>query len=735
MLKKTLTLTLLLSSLVLGQSLQDMVEQAVGGASPGLAAKPVQAEPAGPVIIPSELPKEEIIELVNREDETPEPEYYGYAYFANKSKLVMLDNLPAPVNYLVGPGDEIIITIWGDTQLREKATISRDGSIYFENVGLVSLVNLSFEQAQKVLRARFEKVFATLRGGARATTFMEVTLGNLKSVNIHFLGEVVSPGLMPVHPFSTVTTGLIQAGGVSTIGSLREVQVLRGGRVLETIDYYEYLQEGSIEKNIRLLDNDVISVPVRKSTIQVRGKVRRPGIFELKQGETLAHLIKYAGGLMNDAGAKVEIRRVLPPEFRKAAAENIQHIWVELKEAGTIQLMDGDEVRIVPLYVSDQFVKIEGQVKNAGEFTLAPGMDVRDLLELSGGVFTSDHWSKVYPYRADLIRSDRNTGRSEILPIRLDKLKDGDDGQNLVLEPNDKLIIYPTEINKYNKTVEIFGDVRNPGEYSLDENMGLTDLILRAGGFSYSAYPAEVIINSVDPFVSKGKKLSTERKLKVDPESFNQFQAPDDQKLQNKDQVFVRRHPDYELQRNITLDGEVRLPGVYALEVQDENLASLIQRAGGLKDEAFMQGLRIQRGDKRLILERKGKDKVDLNLPLRPGDFVYIPKHTNTVEVMGQVNSPGLVQFKKGLSVKDYIKIAGNFTEDGDRRSVAVYYANGESKTRFLWMYPEVREGSKIVVYKKPEELPLDKTVFLTEFTTIVIQSLSLLLVASKVIN
>lgn len=735
MFKKSLIIYIMLTSMIFGQSLQDMVEQAVGTPDKTSMGKSLPEAPAGPTTIPSELPQEDVVNLKPAPTDSIDILYYGYDYLAAKNKLVFLDNLPAPANYLVGPGDEIIVTIWGETQLREKGTISRDGSIYFENVGLVSLVNLSFDQTKKILKSRFGNVYSTLRGGRSATTFIEISLGALKSINIHFLGEVNVPGLMPVHPFSTITTGLIQAGGVTQIGSLRDIQIIRQGKIVQSIDYYQYLQNGSITNNLRLLDNDVISVPVRKSTIGIKGKVRRPGIFELKPGETLSDLLNFAGGLENDAGSKVEIRRILPIEYRKNSTENIQQIWVDLDQSDEVELLDGDNVTVISLFVTDQFVSIEGQVKNPGEFSLSPNMKITDLLELAGGVFTADHWSKVYPFRADLIRSDRNATTTEILPIQLDKLKAGDESLNLTLQADDKIVIYPTEINKYRKTVEIFGAVRNPGAYTLDENMGLTDLILRAGGFSYSAYPAEVIINSIDPFAMNGTALSTEVKYKVDPKLFDTFTLPDDHKLKNKDQVFVRTHPEFQVQRNIVIDGEVKFPGVYALGEKGENLASIIERAGDMTEEAFIEGLRIMRGEKRLILERKGRNRVDLDLPLRPGDHIFIPKHTHTVEILGEVNSPGLVQFRKGLSVEDYIKIAGNLTQAGDSKTIAVYYANGESKSKFLFFDPEVREGSKIVVYKKPDELPLDKTVFLTEFTTIVIQSLSLLLVASKVLN
>ncbi len=718
-----------------GQSIMDLMQKS-GAEGSDIMKLQEQAGPSdGPDKIPSEVPITEVVKILQIPDDSETLEYFGYAYFSNRGELAFLDNLPAPANYQVGAGDEIIITIWGETQLRETSQISRDGNIYFENVGLVNMVNLSFDQAKQVLRSRFENVYSTLRGGSKATTYMEISLGALKSINIHFLGEVKSPGVMPIHPFSTVTTGLLQAGGVSLIGSLRDIQIIRNGQVLKRIDYYQYLQEGAIDNNIRLADNDVISIPVRKSTIHIKGQVKRPGIFELKTGETLKDLIQFAGGLENDAESKIEIKRVLPMQYRKTDSENIQRIWVDYSQDAELVMLDGDNVNVFPLFMTDQTVHIEGQVKNPGEFSLSTDMRLTDLLEISGGIFSIDHWKKVYPFRADLIRSNRYESTSQIIPIMLDKLKQDDASQNLALQDGDRVIIYPTELNKYFESVEIFGDVRNPGEYMLDVNMGLTDLILRAGGFSYSAYPAEVAINSITPFAVKTNTLSTEKKVKVDPSVFNKYPELDNYKLKNKDQVFVRKYPEFQFQRNIFVEGEVKFPGVYALEEKGEKLASVIKRAGNLTEESFIEGLRIVRNEKRLILERKGKNEVDLNLPLLPGDHIFIPKHSYTVEIIGNVNSPGLVQYRKGLSLKDYIKIAGNYTQDGDKQTVAVYYANGESKSRFLFFYPKIREDSQIVVYKKPIELPLDKTAFLTEISTVVVQALSLILVADKLAN
>lgn len=660
-------------------------------------------------------------------------DYFGYDFFMGRDQLTMWDNLPIPTDYLIGPGDEIIVTLWGDTELRSTSLINREGNVYFEKIGLVNLVGLNFSDAKSLLRSKFEKVYATLRGGEQSTTYMEVSLGTLKSINVRFLGEVNTPGIFPIHPFSTVSTGLMQVGGISIIGSLRDIQVIRDGSTIETVDYYQYLLFGDVSSEIRLQDNDVVFVPVRKSTIRIKGEIKRPAIFELMAGESLDDLIQFVAGLENRASSKVEIHRITQLEDRKSDDEVIEHLWIDLSDATKTKLIDGDQIFIHSIFGTEQKVYIEGQVKNPGSFSLSENMSVLDILELAGGIFDDEFWKKVYPYRADLVRTNEGENKSEIIPIRLAQLREGDPSQNKRLMNNDKLIVYPSDINKYKKVVTIFGEVRNPRECNLDENMGLTDLILRAGGFNYDAYPVQIEVVRVDPFNITSGELSTVLNVEVNPSIFNKYPEIDDFELQDHDQVIVRRHPDFQFQRNVTIGGEIKFPGIYSLEKRGENLIDIIERAGGLIEEAFIEGLIIRRGDKRIILKRKWSGKMDLSIPVVSNDDIYIPRYPGVVEVSGAVNSPGLIQFQKGMSVRDYIKIAGNYKQNADKSNVSLYYSNGESKSRFLYLFdPKVREGCKIVVYEEPETLPFDVTVFMTEATSIVMQSLTIYFIISK---
>jgi polysaccharide biosynthesis/export protein len=660
--------------------------------------------------------------------------FYGYEFFTNSLTLDILKNLPSPSNYRVGPGDEIIVTMWGDTELRQKAVINKDGKIYFEKIGLVSLIGLEFDKAKEILKSRFEKVYSSLKGGKSATTFLEISLGKLKLINIHFLGEINNPGVIPIHPFSTITTGIIQAGGISKTGSLRKIKIIRENKVIAEIDYYQYFKSGDISENIRLQNDDVISIPIRASTIHIDGMLKHPGTFEILKNETIGDLISFAGELEYNADHKVNIVRTLPIEYRSEEESYFKNIWLKLPEDKDENLIDGDKISILPLFINEEKVSINGQVKMPGEYSIFEDMRVNDLLELSGGIFDDNYWDLVFSSRADLIRKDVKDLTSIIMPINLELLKKGDLNQNFILEKNDSLIIYPSNINSYKKVVTIIGEIRNPGEYALDDNMGLNDLILRSGGFKYGAYEKEIEINRVDPFGQNSKFLLKVEKLNLSLKSPQDFINIDKYKLKNRDQIIVRKYPNFQFQKNIILSGEIKFPGVYALETEPETIEMLFERAGGLTPQSFVEGTQIIRDGKRVILDRINRKKVNLSINLIPGDKINIPENNNIIEVVGEVNSPGLVQFKNNLSVMDYIEIAGQLTKNGDRKNISIYYPNGESKGRGIFnRFPKVSPGCKIVVYSKPEELPLDKTTLFSDVTSVLIQSISLLIMVERI--
>lgn len=740
---------ILFINILIGQSINNLIGT-YKDLPNGLIENSEQLSPNEKLLIKTQLESNEIPEINNSEIDETRPStiqvpkivktdlnenfFYGYEFFTNSLTLDILENLPSPSTYRVGPGDEIIITMWGDTELRQKAEINKDGNIYFEKIGQVSLIGLEFDKAKEILTSRFKKVYSSLKGEKLATTFLEISLGKLKLINIHFLGEVNNPGVIPIHPFSTITTGLIQAGGILKTGSLREINIIREGKIITKIDYYQYFKNGDILDNIRLQNNDVISIPIRASTIEIKGMLKHPGTFELLKNETIGDLISFSGGLEYNADHKVNVVRTIPIESRLEGESYTKNIWLKLPKDHAENLIDGDKISILPVYINMEKISINGQVKNPGEYSIFEDMRVNDLLELSGGIFDDDYWDLVFPTRADLIRKNIKDNSSKIIPINLKQLKNGDIDQNLILFKNDNLIIYPSNINKYKKVVTIIGEIRNPGEYALDDNMGFNDLILRCGGFKYGAYKKEIEINQIDPLRQNSKLLLKVEKFNFDPQSPQDFIKLDKYKLKNRDQIIVRKYPNFQFQKNIILSGEIKFPGIYALEIENETIENLFKRAGGLTPQSAVEGTQIIRDGKRVILDRINKNKINLSINIIEGDQIFVPKNNKIVELVGEINSPGLIQFKRNLSVMDYIDIAGQLTKNGDRKSISIYYPNGESKGRGIFnRFPKVSPGSKIVVYSKPNELPLDKTTLFSEVTSVLIQSISLLIMVERV--
>ena len=335
-------------------------------------------------------------------------EYFGYDFFTQRDTVLFWENLPTPANYLLGPGDEVVISLWGETQLRQTYTISRDGSIYVDKVGLLYLTGKTMEVAREYLRTQFERVYATLKGKT-ATTFMDVSLGRLKTINVNFVGEVTLPGIHPVHPFSTVITGLIQAGGVDTTGSLRRILLKRSGEKMQEIDLYTYLLKGDLPANIQLRDQDIIVVPVRESTVSISGAVVRPGKYEAIPGESIQTVLDYAGDVKQNAASTIELLRIKDLESRMPNEDPVEQKYLEYEAAGSVTVRDGDRIIVHELPPFAREVYIYGQVKNPGAYAYEDSMTILDLLALAGSFEDSTYWKTIYHERAEIIRRDENS--------------------------------------------------------------------------------------------------------------------------------------------------------------------------------------------------------------------------------------------------------------------------------------------------------------------------------------
>jgi len=416
------------------------------------------------------------------------PKHFGYNFFTKRDTISFWESLPAPANYLLGPGDELVISIWGQTQLRQTYTITKDGKIYDEKVGLMNLSGKTVEDAQKYLFNQFGRIYATLKG-QNPSTFMDISLGQLRSINVNFVGEVKFPGVYPVHPFSNAITGLIQAGGIDTTGSLRNIIIKREGKEYKKIDLYNYFLKGDLPDNIQLRDQDVLVVPPRSSFVVIDSAVVRAGIYESLPGETVGELIGYAGGLMPDASATIGLERIIPIEERNGSQLNYTKYYVEYSNSYLTPVRSGDKIVVRRIFYLVNNVEIIGQVKTPGKYYFNEGMKLRDLINLGGGLSDTTFWKSVYQPRSEIVRRDPNTRYEKVIEIDLQKLlKDNNELYNIPLQNLDRFVVH-ANLNFFEKeNIQILGEVNIPGSYPLIlDNETLKSILSRAGSLTSRA--------------------------------------------------------------------------------------------------------------------------------------------------------------------------------------------------------------------------------------------------------
>jgi protein involved in polysaccharide export with SLBB domain len=422
--------------------------------------------------------------LYEKEDEGLK--HFGFDFFTRRDTVAFWENLPTPANYLLGPGDELVISLWGETQLRETYIISRDGKIYDEKVGLLNMTGKTMDDGRQYLKSQFGRIYATLNG-KKPSTFIDVSLGELKSINVNFVGQVQFPGVYPVHPFSTVITGLIQAGGVDTTGSLRTIQVKRNGEVVTVVDLYDYLLKGDLPNNIQLRDQDIVVIPVRRNTVEVDSAIVNPGIYEGVAGETVFDLIQYAGGLTPEAADKIGLSRIKP--MRERGSEDIyEGYYINIKNAKLTSIQNGDRISVRSLFKENQLVEIIGQVKVPGIYHFYNGMSLKGLLSLSGGFDDSTFWKSVYHDQAEIIRRDPEFRYEKVIKVNLADIFNGNEDKDILLQNLDRVVIH-ANLNYFEKdNIYISGEVNIPGAYPLvSDKETLKSVLNRAGNLTSKA--------------------------------------------------------------------------------------------------------------------------------------------------------------------------------------------------------------------------------------------------------
>ena len=615
-------------------------------------------------------------------------ETFGRQLFNNRN-LTFEPNLrlPTPKNYLLGPDDELKIDITGYAYQHYDTRISPEGTIKIENLAPIYVNGNTIEQAKVKIIERLKNIFAGLRNGSLSA---DITLGDVRSIKVTIVGEVVSPGTYTVSSLASAFNALYLSGGPSSNGSFRNIQVFRNNELVKTIDIYDFLLRGTLVDNINLNDQDVILVPLFSKKVEIDGEVKRKGIFELKEKDNFSNLLSYAGGYTEQAyTASINVNRNTNRE-RKILTFNPEM-------ESNFPTLNGDRFFIGTIL--DRFenkVEVLGAVFRPGEFALGEKIKtVKQLVEQANGLRED-----AYLNRSILVRKQDNLDPIYI-PIDIGKLMRGEI-PDVELKREDQLLIKSiTEIRQERK-VDIEGAINNPGSYAYAENMGVRDLILLAGGFTDGATSKRVEI-ARRLYNDESNDKSTEIiYLNINKELNPTETLP---KLQAFDRVFIRNLPNYEVQQLVQITGEVNYPGQYAIENKSERLSDIIDRAGGLRNEAFIIGAKLYRNSRLIFVDfdKALKNKnTPSNLILESGDRIEIPKERQTVSIGGQVLNPTSVAFQPNFSFNDYIAQAGGFTDSAFVKKTYVRYSNGSTdRTRSFFgikVFPKVQPGMSVYV-------------------------------------
>ena len=613
-------------------------------------------------------------------------------------------NIATPLNYRLGPGDEVIIDIWGASQNTIRQQISPDGTINIQKIGPVNLNGLTISEANDYLKKTLNKIYNGLNNTSDPTSDIRLTLGSIRTIQINVMGEVVQPGTYSLSSFATVFHALYRAGGVSDIGSLRNVQLVRNGKNIATIDVYQFIMKGHIQDDIRLQEGDVVIVPAYDVLVKIDGKVKRPMRFEMKKDENLSTLISYAGGFEADAYTRsLRVVRQNGQEYEVNTVKDLDY--------SVYKMRNGDVVTAEAIL--NRFtnkLEIRGAVYRPGIYQLNGKLNtVRELVNEAQGL-TGD----AFLNRAVLYRQCEDL-TTEVIPVDIKAIMDGT-SQNIILAKNDILYIPSIHDLEDRGDVVIHGEVAKPDSYPYADNMTLEDLIIQAGGLREAASVVRVDVSrrirnphstADNDTIGRTYTFSLKEGFVVD--------GTPGFVLQPYDEVYVRRSPGYQAQQNVVVEGEILFEGSYAMTSREERLSDLIRKAGGSTKNAYLRGAKLTRvateGEKkrmedviRLMSRQLGEammDSLDIHVEdhftvgidlekalanpgstadivLREGDVVFIPKSTNTVKINGAVMVPNTVSYIAGKNIDYYLNQAGGYSDNAKKSKKFIVYMNGQ---------------------------------------------------------
>ena len=621
---------------------------------------------------------------------------FGHDVFNNKNLTFESSmNLATPQNYVLGPGDAVNVDIWGASQESVTETVSPDGTITIEGIGVVKLGGLSVSQA----KAKLKRVLGPRYQGSS----IELTLGQTRTITVSVMGEVKVPGTYTMSAFATVYNALYMAGGPNDIGTLRNVKVYRKGKLLSNVDVYDFLLNGKLSGDVRLQDNDVITVSPYEALVNITGKVKRPMFYEMKKTESAATLLRYAGGFTGDAYTKA-IR------VNRKAGAGYSVFSIGEFDMSDFKLMDEDSVSVdSTLNRYQNMVEIRGAVFRPGMYQVGGEINtVKALVEAAAGLTEGAISQHAVMHR---IKADRSL---EMMSLDLRGILEGT-VPDVPLRNEDVVYVANRQERNEQKTVTINGEVAYPGVYRYADNETIEDLIIQAGGPTEAASLAKVDVarrvtnpNSTEA----GDQISQNFSFKLNPDFTISEQT--DFVLQPFDEVYVRRSPDYNEQQNVTIEGEVQFEGIYALSSKGQRLSEVIKQAGGLTKRAYTEGTKLLRQmtqEERDMMEtvlrtaqrNSGKDSIDIRKLLtnatypvgielekalknpgtdddpilREGDRIVVPRYDGTVKINGEVLYPNTVYYKEGKNTDYYIDLAGGITSTGKKSKTVIIYMNG----------------------------------------------------------
>lgn len=623
---------------------------------------------------------------------------FGASLFSKQGLTFEPDlRIATPKNYQLGPEDELNIDIFGNALDNYKVKISPEGTIKILNLAPIYVNGLSIEAASERIIKHLRQLYQGInlpQSGVSA----QITLSNVRSIKVTLTGEVHRPGTYTLSSLASVFNALYLSGGPSENGSFRNIRVIRNNRIIRTIDLYDFLLRADQKDNIRLQDQDVIRIADYETRVEIAGEVKRPMIFEVKPNESLYEVLRFAGGFTDKAYTYLI-------SLRRNTATALKLFNISQEEVAHFMPLNGDKYTVGTIL--DRYenrVQIKGAVFRAGEYALETGLStVKELIVKAEGLK-----EEAFLNRASIIRKQENN-EPLLIAFDLGKLIKGEI-EDIPLQKEDIVEIRTIPSLQEKRTVSIYGEVNKNGVYEFIEGQSVADLVLLANGFTTGASNAEIELSrriTDDTKKNEQVKILTfkiDRNLKISPPESG-F------KLQAFDRIYVRKSPNYEVQKSVSISGEVKFAGVYTIKDKKQRITDLVHLAGGLKNGAFPKGAKFVRDSSILAIDLayilQNPDSPE-NLLLLNGDYLEIPRALETVKLSGEFLNPVSVTFRGNLSVKDYVRQAGGFTEKADKRKLYVKYANGISdKIRsflFFHTFPKVEQGAEIIVPSKLNE-------------------------------